>query len=289
MPDLFIRKHYLSAILLTCTVLLTAGSYTHSQTTDELLGITLKPEVKLIVAEIENKTHKRLEAEFTDEPQFQFGSSFIDDDTGRACVYIESTLERNPKKLEAVIVHELLHLRLRVNNYPTFLFSPSVNTAKGRAVDVEQSNINDLLSIIEHQIFKADMERFGLYKYIDLAGDTAADARKTKGREDGQADAINYARAILEYHDQKDVALVRDLFAANGWKRSLKEGQEIADLILRTVVRSPKDVETVFGGCLRTLYMTPRSPIAFKLSRDPANKYFQRMIINTARVVRKKN
>lgn len=95
----------------------------------------------------------------------------------------------------------MLHLRLRVNNYPTFIFSPAIKTAKGRAIEVEQSNINDLKSIIEHKVFKTDMQKFGLYKFINLAGDTAERAKKQKGQADGQDDVINYARAILEYQN----------------------------------------------------------------------------------------
>ena len=107
-------------------------SVAEAQARDTVLGVRLNPEVISIVEEIESKTHKPLLAMFAELEEFQLGSSFIDDDTGTATVYVDSTLENESKRLEAVITHELLHLELRVNNYPTFIFSPSVRTAKGR-------------------------------------------------------------------------------------------------------------------------------------------------------------
>ena len=132
------------------------------------------------------------------------------------------------------------------------------------------------------------MEKFGLYKYIDLAGDTAADARNRKGDEDGQADAINYARAILEYSDTRDVNMVKQLFQANGWTRSLKEGSEIAAIIAESDPRAANDIQAVFLRSLVILFPPPRSA-TFKLTIDPTNKYFRRMVINLSQIVRKRN
>jgi hypothetical protein len=175
-----------------------------------------------------------------------------------------------------------------VNNYPTFIFSPKVRMAKGRAIDTEQGNINDLKDLIEHRVFRSEMEEFGLYRYIDISGDTADNAKKRNGQQDGQADAINYARAILEYRNQPDVMLVKQIYAANGWKRSLQIGEEVADTIAAADPKTPKDVETVFLRCLLKLYPIPRSGIIFTLTADPSNKYFRRLLVNTAQTARKR-
>jgi hypothetical protein len=273
----------ISAIL----VAVSCPLFVHGQTRQELLGLRLSPDIRAMVAEIEMRTRKNIHAEIVELSDFKLGVSYIDYDTGMAAIYIDSSLENNPKKFEAVIVHELLHLRLRVNNFPTFIFSPNVNTAKGRAIDVEQDHINDLLSIIEHKVFMSDMERFGVYRYIDLAGDTAADARKRKGDEDSQADSINYARAILEYQDPKDVSTVKNTFIANNWTRSLKEGAAIADIIAVSDPRTPKAVEAVFLRCLSILFPSPKPNITFTLSLDQSNKYFVRKEINLSRTSRK--
>ncbi len=287
-----IRNSFLAALFAICLVIsgvsaVCAQTIIGSSEPDTFLGLDLRPEIRSIVREIEQKSKRRISAQFAQLDTFQLGISYIDDDTGVPTIFVGQDLEGEDKKLEAVIVHELLHLRLRVNGFPTFLFSPTIQTAQGRAIDVEQGHVNDLLSIIEHQVFKADMQRFGLYKYIDLAGDTAADSRKRKGSKDGQADAINYARAILEYPDPRDVKEVKQIFEANGWNRSIREGAAIA-AIISTGPNTPKDVETVFLRCLLTLYPVSYSNVTFKLSIDPAIRYYRQMTINTAKVIRKR-
>lgn len=248
----------------------------------EFLGIKLRPEIQAIVKEIESKCGKRILAEFVEQENFMFGSSYISDKEGIPVVLVDYMLENDAKKLEAVATHELLHLRLRVNNYPTFLFSPTVQTARGRAVDVEQSNINDLLSLIEHRVFKSEMERFNLNKLLDLAGDTARDARLRRGEADGQSDSINYARAILEYPNEKDVEEVARIYRENRWTRALQSGKLIADFISQSNLQTPQAVEAVFLKCIVELYRPPPTH-TFKLTVDPENKFFRRMLIGTTR------
>ena len=252
-----------------------------AQSFDNFLGIKLRPDVQAIVKEIERKTGEEIYCEFIQQKDYMLGSSLISED-GVAVVLIDYSLQDDKQKLEAVIAHELLHLRLRVNNYPTFLFSPTITTAKGRAIDVEQSNINDLKNIIEHRVFKTEMERFGLYKHVNLAGDAAKGARKQKGREDGQSDVINYVRAILEYLNPADIEELRKIYEANNWKRSLRTGEEIARLISQSNPQTPQAVEAVFLKCLLKLY-PPRPEYTFRLTLDAKNKFFRRMIVNTAR------
>lgn len=269
-------------ILLLFLFIAVLSGLASAQKSGEILGIKLNAEELPIVREIETKTGKRLLAYFTDAPDFQFGSSYIDDKTGSPEIYIDAKLQSNPKKMEAVIVHELLHLRLRANGYPTFLFSPDVRTAQGRAIDVEQGHANDLLSLIEHRLFKPDMIRLGLYQVIDLAGDTASDARRRKGGLDGQADAINYARAILEYHNQRDIDTVKQLFTANGWKISIREGESIASYIQSAVINEPKDIEPLFRLCLQTILPLPASA-AFIFTPDLNIKTHRQMVIKLQR------
>lgn len=268
-------------ITIICWSLLSSANIC-AQTSEDFLGITLRPEVQAIIKEIEQKTGKKILARFVEQQDFALGSSYISED-GLAVVLVDYNLEDNSNKLEAVITHELLHLRLRVNGYPTFLFSESVNTARGRAIDTEQGHINDVTSLIEHQIFKADMEKFGLYKFVNLAGDTANSARKNKGREDEQADSINYTRAILEYPFEKDVEEVRKIYIANKWARALRDGAAIAGFIKTANIRTPKEVDAVFLKCLLQLFPLPRSAYYFKLTLDPNKKVGRRMIISVSK------
>lgn len=268
-------------------LLLAASISLSAQTARTLLGIKLRPEIAALADEIEKKTGKKIYAEFTGLEEYMIASSFINEEDGRPIVLVSPGLEGDVEKLPAVLAHELLHLRLRVNNFPTFLFSPDVKTSRGRAIDVEQGNINDLKDLIEHRVFRAEMEKFGVYDALDIAGDTAKNAAARKGRPEGNSDAVNYARAILEYHDPKDLKRVTDLFTANGWKRSLKVGSEMAGMIDNSVIKAPADDEAVFSRCLSKLYPPPAG-YTFQLTPDPANKYFRQMIISiNKRSVRK--
>lgn len=253
-------------------------------------GVNLRPEIKMVVAEIEKKTGKKIQVnygEFDGDDNTMLGSSFIND-SGIAVVNIRYDLKGRQKKLEAVMTHELLHLQLRVRDFPVFLWSPTVKTAKGAAQDVEQSNVNDLLSLIEHRIFKAEMEKAGLDQFIDLAGDTAAAARGNKGKADSQSDSLNYARAILEYSNPADIEEVRKIYAANGWSVSLRKGKEIADTIKSSRLQTPQDAETVFLKCLIKLYLSPGANYSFKFTADAKNKFYRQIIINTARLTTRK-
>ncbi len=109
---------------------LTICTFTYAQSSKDFLGIKLRPEIQTIVKDIERQASEKIYAEFVREEDYQLGSSFISD-RGVPVVLIDSSLKNDEQKLEAVIAHELLHLRLRVNNYPTFLFSSTVQTAQG--------------------------------------------------------------------------------------------------------------------------------------------------------------
>lgn len=252
------------------------------QNSDDFLGLRLRPEIRAIVKEIEQKWRKEIFKRFIDMDQFMLGSSYISED-GLPVVLVDYELENDTDKLEAVVTHELLHLRLRANGYPTFLFSENVNTADGRAVDTEQGRINELVSLIEHQIFKSDMQKFDLYKHINLAGDTAAGARKNTGKKDGQADSINYARAILEYPDASDIEEVRKIYVANKWTRALRDGEAIAGFIKKANIQSPKEVDAVFLKCLSQLLPLPGLAYGYKLTLDSNKKVGRRMIISIYR------
>ena len=242
-----VNKSVKPALLIFILALASANLWAQSART--LLGIKLQPEIATLADEIEKKTGKKIYAEFTGLEEYMIASSFINEDDGRPIVLVRPDFEGDDKKLPAILAHELLHLRLRVNNFPAFLFSPDVKTQRGRAIDVEQGNINDLKDLIEHRVFRDVMQRLDLFNLIDIAGDTAKNAAARKGRSESNADAVNYARAVLEYRDPKDVKRVTALFMANGWKRSIRVGSEMADIINNSAVTTPADDEAVFLRC----------------------------------------
>lgn len=263
---------------LCLAVLLFVAADGFAQNPKLFLGIKLRGEVQALADEIENKTKRKISAqyvEFASEDEFMLGSSFIHTD-GTPYLAVNINFERQPKKAEAVIAHELLHLRLRANGYPVFLFDPRVKTKRGLAQDVEQSNVNDLTSLIEHRAFKSEMERFGLNETLNLAGDTERDALERRGETDGQTDAVNFARAVLEYQNSADIEALRKIFRDNRWQQSLRIGQEIADIIKRAQLDSPAAATAAFRLCAAKLYPTPRP---LKLTPDDNVKAYRQMLI----------
>lgn len=277
-----IKKYKLAIVLLTAASLyfFCPTEKAAAQNARQVLGVKLRPEIVTVVDEIESKTDRKIYAELSDfdgeGEEFMIGSSFISED-GVAVVRARRNLRTQAKMLEAVIGHELFHLRLRVNGYPVFLFSPTVKTRRGLAQDTEQNLVNDLQSLIEHRIFKAEMDKLGFLQVIMTDEDTIRTAEKNAGREDGQADAINFARAILEYKNAQNVARLRQIYVSNKWTKSIAIGEEIARQISQPNINSPAAVEAVFKRCLAKLYPAPRLP---KLTRDTTVKTYRLMMIS---------
>ena len=224
-----------------------------------MLGVRLGAEVSSWLEEVEKKLGKEIYAEFAElDPadaggDYTLGTSYLT----RAGVGVlrvdESVRAKGAKQVEAVVGHELLHLRLRARGYPLFLFGPEVKTKRGPAQDVEQSNVNDLVSLIEHRLFAAEMRRTGFDRLIDLTSYLYS-ARRMRGREGGQAEALNYARAALEWDDPRLLAELTKVYEANGWTRSLGDGRRLAEAIGSSNVNAPAGVTALFLRCLPALY-----------------------------------
>jgi hypothetical protein len=156
-------------------------------------------------------------------------------------------------------------------------------TMRGPAEDVEQSNVNDLVSLIEHRIFAEEMRRTGFDKLIDLTNGLAA-ARGRRGAEDGQAETLNYARAVLEWNDPERLDELTRIHRANGWTRSLADGRRLADIIRASDVTTPAGVAPVFLRCMAVLYRAE-----FRLEPDrrfALSRIYPQMLIHARRPAR---
>jgi hypothetical protein len=254
-----LRLKTIGAALCLLIFFCTSNTASDKPQTRALLGVTLSREVSSWLDEIENKLGQDIYAEYAEldasdaAGDYTLGVSYL---TGKGVAVVrvdESLRARDEKQIETVIAHELLHLRLRVRGYPLFLFSPTVKTKRGPAQDIEQSNVNDLVSMIEHKVFAGEMQRTGFDKLIDLTNGLAA-ARRMGRSEDGQAEMLNYARAILEWNNPKLLADLTNIYHANGWERSLEGGAQIAEIIRASNIKTPNEVAPVFLRCMFTLY-----------------------------------
>lgn len=224
-----------------------------------LLGVRLGAEVSSWLDEVERKLGREVYAEFAelDPPDaggdFTLGTSYLTR-AGVGVVRVDESFRGRGERLtEAVIGHELLHLRLRARGYPLFLFAPEVQTLHGPAEEVEQQNVNDLVSMIEHRVFAPEMRRTGFDRLIDLTNYLDS-ARRLRGSPDGQAEVLNYARAALEWDDPRRLDELAKIYRANGWTRSLAGGRRLAETISTSDVGTPAAVTALLLRCLPVLY-----------------------------------
>lgn len=224
-----------------------------------LLGVRLGPEVSSWLEEVERKLGREVYAEFAElDPEdaggdYTLGTSYLTR-VGVGVVRVDESIRaRGDRQVEAVIGHELLHLRLRARGYPLFLFAPEVKTLRGPAEDVEQPNVNDLVALIEHRVFAPEMRRAGFDRLIDLTSYLES-ARRLRGVQDGQAEVLNYARAALEWDDPARLEELTEIYRANGWRRALAGGQRLAETIRAAEARTPAEVTALFLRCLPVLY-----------------------------------
>ena len=266
-----------------CLLALLGPAHAAAPEAPVLLGVPLNAEVASLVGEIRERLGKEVNAEFAeldaeqDGGDYTLGVSYLTEAGVPVIRVDESFRARGEKERLAVLAHELLHLRLRARGYPLFLFAPDVRTLKGPAREVEQSNVNDLVSLIEHRIFAAEMRRAGFDKLVDLTNGLEA-ARSRRGVEDSQAETLNYARAVLEWGDPGRLDELTNVHRANGWGRSLADGRRLGEIIRASEVGEPGDVAPVFLRCMSVLYRARFTVAADR--RFPLAKIYPQMIIH---------
>src|SRR5215212_1184890 len=258
---------------------------------NRLLGVRLGAEVSSWLEEVERRLGREVYAEFAElDPEdaagdYTLGTSYLTR-AGVGVVRVDESFRAKGERLrEAVIGHELLHLRLRARGYPLFLFGPEVKTKRGPAEDAEQPNVNDLVSMIEHRVFAPEMRRTGFDKLIDLTNYLES-ARRLRGSEDGQAEVLNYARAALEWDDPPLLEELTKIYRANSWTRSLADGRRLAETIRASNPATPAEVTAVFLRCLPVLYGAE-----FRVEPDtklPLARIYPQMLIRVRRPQRRR-
>jgi hypothetical protein len=275
-------KRFAAVICLLILVSQTPARVVRQESARTLLGVRLGAEASGWLEEVEGKLGQEVYAEFAElDPEnaggdYTLGASYLTR-AGVAVLRVDESLRaRGARQTEAVIAHELLHLRLRARGFPLFLFSPTVQTRNGPAQTVEQEHVNDLVSLIEHRVFAAEMRRTGFDRLIDLTNGLDG-ARRARSKADGQAELLNYARATLEWNDAKLVDEFAAVYRANGWTRSLEGGRRLADIIRASDIHAPTEVAPVFLRCMTVLYGA-----SFRVEPDrrfPLAKVYPQMLI----------
>lgn len=216
------------------------------QTGRTVLDVKLRPGTERLLNEVEKLYGRPLAVERIVPPGGGWGSSRVDPDgTPRIRIAPEAAGD------EAIIAHELLHLRLRANGAPIFLWKSTASEARLRALGEVQGQLYDS---IQHRSFSGEMRTMGLdptRRFRDQLRDTIR-RRRFEGAATDLGKAVVGARVFLEFGQGPELEALRRWYAEAGWQQSLLFGNR-AITALTPVVTEPKAQADQFIASLRAL------------------------------------
>jgi hypothetical protein len=224
-----------------------------------LLGVKLRPQLVDLLIEVEGLFgNKQVQARFErvrESREFvdRVGTTEITKD-GTPIIKVDDSIDSKDKlRIERIVAHELLHLRLRGKRFPLFTFN-------GAAPLMNQFNFylatarHAIRNGIEHWMFAADMRRMGFDASAELKrGFDILKQQAKPGYGDDILLTLNYFRALLEYDDPKLLAELRLFYLDHQWERMIESGEKLAALVLATKPQTPDDVKATFLQCLNAL------------------------------------
>jgi hypothetical protein len=224
-----------------------------------LLGIRLRPKVLILLQEVEKLYGRVVEAEFADisessEGGDTAGKAIITDD-GRPTIKVDKHV--NPKdtnRVEAIIAHELLHLRLRAMRYPVLYFHGETGLMESVGPYLLAAG-NGLRNGIEHWMFIPAMKAMGFASVseIRIGAEKFGSAAKT-GRGDDVLLALYYYRATIEYENPVQLSELRREYVEGGRSGVVKLGERLAQIVYENNPRTPDEVAKTLLSCLDALF-----------------------------------
>ena len=216
------------------------------QTGRTILDVKLSPATERLLNEVEKLYERPLAVERIVPPGGGWGSSRVDSDgTPRIRIAPEAAGD------EAIIAHELLHLRLRAQGAPVFLWKSTASEARLRALGEVQGQLYDA---IQHRSFVTDMRAMGLNpsaRFRDQLRDIIR-RRRFEGTATDLGKAVVAARVFLEFGRGPELEALRRWYAEAGWQQSLLFGNR-AIVVLAPLVTEPKAQAEQFIASLRAL------------------------------------
>jgi hypothetical protein len=220
-----------------------------------LLGIKLRPQLVDLLVEVEGLFgHKQVQARFErvrESREFvdRVGTTEITKD-GTPIIKVDDSIDpKDELRMERIVAHELLHLRLRGRKYPLFSFNGSSKLMNKFNFYLTTAR-HAIRNGIEHWMFAADMRRMGFEPSAELK--RGFDLLRP-GYGDDILLALNYFRALLEYDDPRLLAELRSFYLAHQWQKMIEAGEKVAALVLTAKPQTPDDVKTTFLQCLNAL------------------------------------
>lgn len=216
------------------------------QVSGTVLDTRLQPGAVRILKEVETLFGRPLAAERVALPSGVWAVARVDPDgTPRIRITPEASGDA------AIIVHELLHLRLLARGAPLFLWKSRASEELLRALGEVHSQIYDS---IQHRSFGVDMRILGLDPSVRLKEQLRQILRQRAfgGRSTALGRAVLAARVFLEFGEGSELEALRGWYAEAGWNDSLASGNR-AIAILTPVRSEPRAQAEQSVATLRAL------------------------------------
>jgi hypothetical protein len=211
-----------------------------------VLDVKLRPGSERLLIEVEKLYGRPLAVERIVPPGGGWGSSRVDPDgTPRIRIAPEAAGD------EAIIVHELLHLKLRAQGAPVFLWKSRASEARLKSLADVQSQLYDA---IQHRAFAGEMRALRLDssgRFRDQLNSMIRN-RRFDGAATDLGKAVVAARVFLEFGEGPELGALRAWYAQAGWQQSLVFGNR-AIMALTPFVTEPKAQAAQFIAAQRAL------------------------------------
>jgi hypothetical protein len=226
-----------------------------------MFGIELRQEAIKLLKDIEQHFGKNLQERSLQEPD-RFATAGIDAD-GTPYIAVNKAKPYN----EGIIVHELFHLKLWAEGYPSITFEyPTILN-----VNEDYANWlwNHLYDPIEHSVFYPKMRKMKLDPGAEHR--SAFEEALSKGDYgdlhsslEHEGRTLHYVEATLHLREQHLLERLRHWYKTNKWDESLRTAEEITARIKREIPLTSKMIIPAFVDCLNIL---KKGIVKFELNR----------------------
>jgi hypothetical protein len=212
--------------------------------------VCLRPESADLLAEVERLYGKPVD--FAETTKAAVGDSGVYRD-GTPYIEINPVMYRRGRlRQEAVIAHELFHLKMKADGYPIVRIE-----REGTSPDEYQfllETVRLVFDPIEHHLFAAQMREMGLdpdAEVEDHFRELDPD-QSTAGFTNSYQRAMTFMRVTLECTRETATRIER-LYKLKGWGAPLETGKKMAELVYSHKQYSPDDEVDVYLKCLGRL------------------------------------
>jgi hypothetical protein len=233
---------------------------TSARTARTMFGVKLQPQSQRLLDEVEKHFGTRVMEElFDNSDPMRLGEALLQED-GTPLIRINNLLGRH----EYVIVHELFHLKLRAEGFPTITYELPKEFIEDNQRYLTGMGAN-LRDPILHSVFYPKMREMGLNPDAYLRDDVERkllrwDILRNAAKGNAQKwDAISasaanrityYCRVALEIKDPSYLKRLEAAYKLNEWIDELTKAQEMVRFIQTRDVSKPRESISTYIACL---------------------------------------